>query len=152
MSLALDQLTADAICALLPHAGGVCQIEAVSVCDENRIVCTTEAHRRPDNPLRRDERLSVHAGIEIAGQAMALHMALLAAESAEKHQPRQGMITRLNGVSWTVDRLDTIEGPLTVTAECQTMAGQVARYGFALMRAETCLLKGTASVFLADQD
>lgn len=153
MSLALDRLTPDTICALLPHAGGVCQIEAVSECDEDRIVCSTEAHRRPNNPLRRDGRLSVHAGVEIAGQAMALHMALLAIDGDEEHaQPRQGMITRLNGVSWTVERLDTIAGELTITAECQAMAGQMARYRFALKQAETNLLEGSASVWLAGGD
>ena len=153
MRIAIDALNAETICALLPHAGGVCQIEGVSECDAERIVCSTEAQRRPDNALRRDGRLTVHAGIEMAGQAMALHMALLDNERAEDGaRPRQGMITRLNGVSWTVERLDTLDGPLTISAHCQAMAGQMARYAFALEHDNDRLLEGSASVLLAGKD
>lgn len=150
MTIALDRLTPKAICALLPHAGGVCQIEEVSECSEERIVCRTRAHQRVDNPLRREGRLSVHAGVEMAGQAMALHMALTAEEVGAT--PRQGMITRLNGVSWTTERLDSLGGSLTVTAACQALAGQMARYAFSLAHDGIVLLEGSASVWLASHD
>ncbi|MDG4867771.1 3-hydroxylacyl-ACP dehydratase [Guyparkeria sp. 1SP6A2] len=150
MTIAVDRLTPQAICALLPHAGDVCQIEAVGECNEERIVCSTRAHQRVDNPLRREGRLSVHAGVEMAGQAMALHMALTDEEVGAP--PRQGMITRLNGITWTTERLDTLGGHLTLTAECQAMAGPMARYGFSLAHDGIVLLEGTASVWLAGND
>ncbi len=149
MTTALDRLTPKAVCALLPHTGGVCQIEGVSECSEERIVCFTQAQQRLDNPLRREGRLSVHAGVEMAGQAMALHMALNADTATT---PRQGMITRLNGVSWTTERLDNLGGHLAITAECQAMAGQMARYAFSLAHDGIVLLEGSASVWLASHE
>lgn len=148
MITAHDQLTAEAICARLPHAGKVCQIERVSDCDMDRIVCLTGAHRRADNPLRRDGRLSIHAGAEMAGQAMALHMALSA--EGDGDAPRQGMITRLNGVTWSTERLDTLEGDLRITATCEAVAGQMARYAFTVTDGEVVLIAGKASVWLAE--
>ena len=149
MRIAIEELNAADICALLPHAGGVCQIEGVSECDAEWIVCITEAQRRADNPLRPNGRLAVHAGIEMAGQAMALHMAL---QTEDEAPPRQGMITRLKDVSWTVERLDIFDGALTITANCQAMAGQMARYAFALEHDRKRLLEGSASVLLAGND
>ena len=149
MMSAPERLSAETICARLPHAGKVCQIERVSACDANRITCLTGAHRDPDNPLRRGGRLSVHAGIEMAGQAMALHMALAAEEGAP---PRQGMITRLSGVSWTIERLDAVAGDLAIAASREAYAGPMARYAFAVSHDGQMLIEGKASVWLAGEE
>ncbi|MBN2873392.1 MAG: hypothetical protein JXJ30_10840 [Halothiobacillaceae bacterium] len=172
-ALSAQALSAQALCEALPHAGGVCQIEQVIACDAERIVCRTTAHRRPDNPLRRDGRLSVHAGMEMAGQAMALHMALSVALSGDgKAAFRQGMITRLNDVRWSTPRLDSIEEPLIISVHCEVIAGGMARYAFSVARQadgsdraitddsackgdgrrqEATLIEGRASVWLAPE-
>jgi len=135
----LDEAT---ICERLPHAGDVCQIEAVSVCEEDRIVCRTHAHLRAENPLRIGGRLGVLAGVEMAGQAMALHQSLQGGEGPA----RAGVVTRAGSLRWTTERLDQLPGVLTIRAMVEVKAGELARYRFLLEHSGSVILEGSLSV------
>ncbi|MFO7583013.1 hypothetical protein [Guyparkeria sp.] len=136
------QLDAARLCERLPHTGDVCQIESVSHCDEDGIVCLTRAHRRADNPLRVGDRLGVLAGVEMAGQAMALHQAL----RGDDGPPRTGVVTRAGDLRWQVERLDQLPGPLVIQVTKEVEAGELARYRFSLSHDEQVVVEGRLSV------
>ena len=68
-----------AIRRLIPHAGAMCLIDSVSAWIPSRIDCSSDTHRDPDHPLRRDGRLAALHAFEYAAQAAAIHGGLLAA-------------------------------------------------------------------------
>src|SRR5207248_11646950 len=61
------------ICTLIPHAGLMCLLDSVLKWDNESVVCTSETHRDPSNPLRRDGRLSALHAYEYGAQAAAGH-------------------------------------------------------------------------------
>ena len=69
--------------ALIPHAGAMCLLEAVTAWDEQSIACVTQTHRDPANPLRRQGRLPAVMAFEYGGQAAAIHGGLRARHSAD---------------------------------------------------------------------
>ena len=146
----LTALDGPALCARLPHHGDVCQLERIVSVDETRLVGETRAHQRADNPLRVGGQLGVFAGVEMAGQAMALHLALQSNGEAAGQSAGQGMITRANGLSPRVGRLDELSGPLRITVTCEAQAGEMARYGFSLEHEGAVILDGALSVWLAN--
>src|SRR5713226_4366854 len=111
---------------LIPHAGLMCLLDSVLKWDDESIVCTSETHRDPANPLRRDGRLSALHAFEYGEQAAAVHGGLRA-RSAGVAAPR--------GAHLQVMRLDDIASPLEVRAhilfgeagnaiyECHVLAG-----------------------------
>ncbi|MGM0516219.1 MAG: 3-hydroxylacyl-ACP dehydratase [Pseudomonadota bacterium] len=144
MLKAAETLDAAGICGRLPHAGQVCQLERVLSCDTHSIACETRAHQRQDNPLRHNGRLGPLVGVEMAGQAMALHLSLQAgAEGAGK-----GMITRATGLRWQEERLDDLPTALLVRVECEAGVGEMARYRFAIEHAGTTVVEGSLSVLI----
>lgn len=146
MPIDLTALDGPAICKRLPHHGDVCQIERIVSVDETRLVGETYAHQRADNPLRVGGQLGVFAGVEMAGQAMALHLA----RQSNGEAAGQGMITRANGLNPRVARLDELSGPLRITVTCEAQAGEMARYGFTLEHAGAVMLDGGLSVWLTN--
>ena len=96
---------------------------------------------------------------------MALHLALTATSrpgapdeaSAEvvgdgdrdRHQAREGMITRATDLNPRVRRLDNLPDPLRIDVTCETQAGEMARYRFSIRHRETVLLDGGLSVLLS---
>ncbi len=70
-------VTREKLATLIPHAGSMLMIDGVTAFDEVHLCCVSACHRTPDNPLRRDGRLSAHHGIEFAAQAAAIHGGLL---------------------------------------------------------------------------
>lgn len=146
MPIDLTALDGPALCARLPHHGDICQLERIVSVDDSRLVGETRAHQRADNPLRVGGRLGVFAGVEMAGQAMALHLAL----QSNGEAAGQGMITRANGLSPRVDRLDGLPGPLRISVTCEAQAGEMARYGFTLEHEGAVILDGSLSVWLTN--
>lgn len=144
MLKAAETLDAADICGRLPHAGQVCQIERVLSCDAHSIACETRAHRRQDNPLRQNDRLGPLVGVEMAGQAMALHLSLQAGDE----EVGKGVITRATGLSWQVDRLDDLPSALLVRVECEARGGEMARYRFAIEHTGTTVVEGSLSVLI----
>lgn len=135
------------IAQLLPHQGRLCLLDRVIHWNAEHIACEADSHRAPDHPLRWKNQLGSAIGIEYAAQAMALHGALLAPPN---DAPRQGMITRVQQVQCSLDRLDEL--PFALQIEAHRLMGDdlVVRYRFALRHQETCLLTGEASVLLGN--
>lgn len=137
----MPALNADALCALIPHAGTMCLLGRVVHWDHEAIHCLAESHRDPANPLRRLGQLPIIAGVEYAAQAMAVHAALAGGRAR-----RVGYIGALRDVRWTVERLDDIADPLQIHAGQVLGAAQGAIYTFSVRRGPLELLQGRASV------
>ena len=112
--------------ALVPHGGAMCLIDEVQSHDDLRIVCASMRHLSPDNPLRRNGRLSSVHAIEFAAQAAALHMALRGAE----HAQRSGMLVSVHGCRLHADALSGIAQPLRIEAHRTAIVGSLASYRF----------------------
>lgn len=133
------------IASRIPHQGDMCLLDRVDFWNDTDIVCRTNRHRLPDNPLRTGGSLGIANGIEFAAQAMAVHGALLAG-SAET--PDAGFLTSVRDVQWHRARLDDIEIELTIRA--QRLSGNELNilYSFSIYAGDTALLSGRASVMI----
>jgi predicted hotdog family 3-hydroxylacyl-ACP dehydratase len=129
----------------IPHKGRMCLLDAVLSWDATRIRCRSASHRTPDNPLRAHGRLGAACGIEYAAQAMAVHGALL---GASQDRPRAGFLTSVRDIDAQTGRLDTLDGPLNVTAERLSGNGNTILYRFVLQCDERSILSGRATVML----
>jgi predicted hotdog family 3-hydroxylacyl-ACP dehydratase len=145
LSVSLDHAW---IAAHIPHQGRMCLLDRVLEWSEPRIVCEAVSHTDPANPLRDAGRLGAAIGVEYAAQAMAVHGALLAPCDAA---PTQGYLTSVRGLSLHTDRLDDVDGPLTVTAERLSGDARLILYQFTLHGGGRCLIEGRASVVLDAQ-
>ena len=127
---------------LIPHAGRMVLIDEVWIWNADTILCATRCHRDDAMPLRRDGRLPSAAGIEIAGQAMAIHAALV------ERQQHKGILAAVRTVRLMVDRLDDIDADLIVAArrELGGLAGAV--YQFAVGDGGNPLLSGRITVVM----
>jgi predicted hotdog family 3-hydroxylacyl-ACP dehydratase len=120
---------------LIPHTGLMCLLDSVLNWNDELIVCTSETHQDPANPLRRDGRLSALHAFEYGAQAAAVHGGLRA-RSAGVAVP-SCYLAALRDAHLQVIRLDDIASPLEVRAqrlfgdagntiyECRVSAGDV---------------------------
>src|SRR5437868_13545758 len=120
---------------LIPHAGSMCLLNNVINWDDESIVCTTNTHRDPANPLRRDGRLSAVHALEYAAQAAAVHGGLRARAAGVTASP--GYLAALRDARLHVMRLDDVASPLQICAyrlfgetantvyECRVSAGDI---------------------------
>jgi len=131
------------IASLIPHQGAMCLLAAVTRHDAEHILCTALSHRDAANPLRRDGCLPAIAGVEYAGQAMALHGALLDGDCQ-----RPGFLSALRGLRLAVERLDDIAAPLEITATALVRERTGLIYGFRVVADGATLLEGQATVML----
>jgi predicted hotdog family 3-hydroxylacyl-ACP dehydratase len=99
---------------LIPHAGSMCLLEEVVMWDDESIVCTSNTHRDPTNPLRRGQRLSAVHAFEYGAQAAAVHGGLRARQAGTTAPP--GYLAALRDSKLNVPRLDDIDSPLEVRA------------------------------------
>ena len=128
----------------IPHRGRMCLLDEVLQWDLAEIRCRASSHRLPDNPLRAHGRLGAACGVEYAGQAMAVHGAIVAALTGT--EARVGYLTSVRNLMLHVTRLDDLSGNLLVRA--QRLAGDEgsALYEFALECGERQLLSGRAGI------
>src|SRR5207249_3624080 len=118
---------------LIPHSGSMCLLDEVTQWDDRSIVCATNTHRDPANPLRRNGHLSALNAFEYGAQAAAVHGGLRARAAGTTAPP--GYLAALRDAQLHVDRLDDIGEPLQVRArrlfgevvdavyECEISAG-----------------------------
>jgi predicted hotdog family 3-hydroxylacyl-ACP dehydratase len=97
---------------LVPHAGAMCLLDRIVSTSDSEIVCATFSHRSPTNPLRHAGRLAALHLAEYGAQTMAVHGGLQAAGEAT----RGGMLVAIRDLRLQVERLDDLEGELTVQA------------------------------------
>jgi predicted hotdog family 3-hydroxylacyl-ACP dehydratase len=136
-----------AIAALIPHTGTMCLLDRVDRWDDTRIRCASMTHLDGANPLRAGGRLPAVCGIEYAAQAMAVHGGL-ADKARGRARPRAGYLASVRDVACLHERLDDLDGELTVEAERMMGDGQRVIYGFRLWVGETEVLSGRAAVVL----
>jgi predicted hotdog family 3-hydroxylacyl-ACP dehydratase len=131
---------------LIPHAGAMVLLDRIIDWGPASIICSTESHLRPDNPLRRDGLLPATAGIEIAAQAMAVHAGL-----TSDGLQRRGLLGSLRDVQLNCDRLDTCQSALLVSVNLLSAIGEGRIYSFSVDAAHGLgvQLEGRASVFFA---
>jgi predicted hotdog family 3-hydroxylacyl-ACP dehydratase len=120
---------------LIPHSGWMCLLDIVTQWDDRSIVCATNTHRDPANPLRRAGRLSALHAFEYGAQAAAVHGGLRARSAGATAPP--GYLAALRNARLHATRLDDIDGPLEVFAsrlfgdsantvyECRISAGDI---------------------------
>src|SRR5207237_10217578 len=120
---------------LIPHAGLMCLLDRVLSWDDESIVCVSETHRDPANPLRRDGRLSAMHAVEYGAQAAAVHGGLRARSAGATAPP--SYLAALRDARLYAMRLDDIGSPLQISArrlfgdatntvyECRVSAGGV---------------------------
>lgn len=99
---------------LIPHTGAMCLLEDVTAWDEDGIVCVTQTHRDPANPLRRQGRLAMLHACEYGAQAAAIHGGLRARAAGQTAQP--GYLAALRDVRWFAEDLAAVDAPLEVAA------------------------------------
>lgn len=102
------------ILGLVPHAGGMCLLDAVEAWGEGDITCTTRTHRDPANPLRAGGALAAVHLAEYGAQAMAVHGGLCGRAAGEPVRP--GLLVTLRDFKVHVARIDDVDGALTVRA------------------------------------
>jgi len=120
---------------LIPHTGLMCLLDSVIEWDDRSIVCISDTHRDPANPLRRDGHLSALHAFEYGAQAVAVHGGLRARSAGATAPP--GYLAALRNAHLHVMRLDDILSPLQIYAcrlfgdavnavyECYVSAGDV---------------------------
>ncbi len=134
----------------IPHRGSMCLLDEVIEWDAGHIRCRSSTHRRPDHPLRSQDRLSVACGIEYAAQSMAVHGALAGgapgAPGAGIIRSEIGFLAGLRDVQLHVARLDDLHADLI--ADAKLIAGDhgSALYEFVLTSEARRLLSGRATV------
>lgn len=138
-------LDAEAIRALVPHAGSMCLLDRVLSWDDAGIVCATAQHRALSNPLRAAGRLSAVHAIEFAAQSMAVHGALVAATQAPAVG---GLLLSVRDCRFHCARLDDVTLDIEVSSQRMAGSGRMLMYRFALHAATRCLVEGRASVLL----
>src|SRR5216117_1371688 len=99
---------------LIPHSGLMCLLDEVAQWDDQSIVCITNTHRDPVNPLRREGRLSALHAFEYGAQAAAVHGGLRARSVGTTAAP--GYLAALRNGRLNVIRLDQIHLPLRICA------------------------------------
>ncbi|HET6805717.1 MAG TPA: phosphotransferase [Frateuria sp.] len=129
---------------LIPHAGGMCLLEAVLAWDAETIHATSEGHARPDNPLRGPHGLHAVHLAEYGAQAMAVHGALRArARGVETARP--GMLVSLRGLELALEYVPG-DGRLDVHAQCLYADDTGAQYAFRIECAGRLLASGRSAV------
>src|SRR5947207_13232076 len=99
---------------LIPHSGSMCLLDSVTRWDDRSIVCITNTHRDPANPLRRGWRLSALHTFEYGAQAAAVHGGLRARSVGTTAAP--GYLAALRDGRLYIARLDHIHLPLRICA------------------------------------
>jgi predicted hotdog family 3-hydroxylacyl-ACP dehydratase len=139
-------LDADQIARLIPHAGSMCLLNAVTRYDQTTIHCVAVSHRLPGNPLRENGSLHAVCGVEYAAQAMAVHGALMT--GLGQSTPRSGRLAGVRSLHLNVETLDDIEADLEISA-VQLLGDENSMvYEFAIDVPAGNVLKGRATVVL----
>lgn len=137
----------DQLRTLIPHAGEMCLLDSVDEWTVDEIRCTSRTHLAPQNPLRRQQQLSALHLVEYAAQAMAAHGALLA-QGSEQGQARAGMLGALRDIRLHCERLDSLNGPLSVVAKRRLARADGLVYDFKIDADQRVLCEGRVIVAL----
>lgn len=142
--MANQSLQHDELCARIPHDGAMCLLDEVLYWDEEQIRCRAISHRDQDNPLRKNHRLHAVAGVEYAGQAMALHGGLTAGDAT----PRTGYLASVRDLKIMQPVLSDIRDDLMVSVTRLTAGEDSFMYRFEITANDQTVISGRAAVKL----
>jgi predicted hotdog family 3-hydroxylacyl-ACP dehydratase len=134
------------IAARIPHAGAMCLLDSLERWDSEHIVCSASSHRDPAHPLKTASGLLAPCAIEYAAQAMALHGALIGADSGSAASP--GYLASARAVRLHRLRLDDLDGDLRIEARRGAGDARQILYTFAVSHAGEPVADGRATVVL----
>ena len=129
---------------LIPHSGLMCLLDEVVQWDDRSIVCVSNTHRDPANPLRRQGRLSAVHAFEYGAQTAAVHGGLRARAVGAIAAP--GYLAALRGGRLHVTRLDYIHLPLRILATRLYGEGANTVYEFILSAAAVVVAEGRVTI------
>lgn len=138
----------DAIEALIPHAGDMCLIDAVTDWDDTQIHCRAGTGDPAAHPLAAGGRLPGTALAEYGAQAMAVHGGLLAGPDMPA---RPGLLVALRDLELATDRI-TQPADLAITARRSGGDLHGASYEFEIRDHARTLARGTATVMFPDPE
>jgi predicted hotdog family 3-hydroxylacyl-ACP dehydratase len=130
--------------ALVPHAGAMCLLDAALSWDDASILCRTQSHRDPSNPLRSKQGLSALLGVEYGAQAAAIHGALRV--PADEEVEVRGYLVAVRDLLLAVDWLHEVEGPIDVSANLEIEDGPYIAHCFSIKTGSDLLLSGRLTV------
>ncbi len=139
----------DELCALIPHAEGMCLLDKVQYWDQSSVECYSNSHLLPHNPLRTHNQLAAVHAIEYAAQAMAVHGSILAREQGI--QPVQGFIAALRNVRLHVGYIHDKPDSLYIRAEALLHNTNAMIYTFIVTAGEMPIADGRISVMTVDR-
>jgi predicted hotdog family 3-hydroxylacyl-ACP dehydratase len=125
---------------LIPHSGLMCLLDEVEQWDQRSLVCISNTHRDPANPLLRQGRLSAVHAFEYGAQAAAVHGGLHARAAGTTASP--GYLAALRDGRLYATRLDNIHLPLRICATHLFGDGANTVYEFALSAATVLVAEG----------
>lgn len=143
----MARLGREEIASLIPHQGRMCLLDSVEDWGEGHIICRTDSHRDPRNPLRRDGALSAVHLAEYGAQAMAIHGGL--AERAAGGAAKPGLLVTLRDFRLEASRLDDVAAPLEVRARRLLANADGWLYAFEVEAAGRRLASGRVGVIHA---
>ena len=131
---------------LIPHSGSMCLLDCVAEWNDRSIICTSNTHRDPGNPLRRNGQLSAVHAFEYAAQATAVHGGLLARSVSMTAPP--GYLAALRDAHLYVARLDDVVSPLQIRA--YRLVGEVANtvYKCRVSAGDVLLAEGRVTIMM----
>jgi predicted hotdog family 3-hydroxylacyl-ACP dehydratase len=116
-------------------------IDRIDAWDAHSISCSSDSHRKADNPLRSHGRLAALHLIEYGAQAMGIHGGLL------HGCPQPGYLAAIRNMRLYADTIDTLGGSLRITATALGKSGQGVVYQLMVSDAQgRLLLEGRATV------
>jgi predicted hotdog family 3-hydroxylacyl-ACP dehydratase len=131
---------------LIPHSGLMCLLDGVVDWDDRSIVCVSNTHRDPWNPLRRAGKVSALHGLEYGAQAVAVHGGLRARFAGLKAPP--GYLAAVRDAHLHVTRLDDIASPLQICADRLFGDAGNAVYECRVFGGDVLLVNGRVTIIL----
>ena len=125
---------------LIPHSGLMCLLDEVIQWDQRSIVCVSNTHLDPANPLCRQGRLSAVHAFEYGAQAAAVHGGLRARAAGTTASP--GYLAALRDGRLHATRLDHIHLPLRICATHLFGDGANTVYEFVVSAATVIVAEG----------
>ena len=124
----------------------MCLLDSVSEWDDRSIICISNTHRDPANPLRRDGRLSAVHAFEYAAQAVAVHGGLRARSTGVTAPP--GYLAALREARLHVMRLNDVASPLRICAHRLFGEGANVVYECRVSAGDALLADGRITIML----
>ena len=138
------QISKAEIRTLIPHSDLMCLLDEVVRWDDRSIACVSNTHRDPENPLRRQGRLSAVHTFEYGAQAAAIHGGLRARAAGTTAPP--GYLAALRDGHLHVTRLDSIYLPLRISATRLYGEGANTVYEFIISAVAVLIAEGRVTI------